>query len=54
MFRGGKEKEIRTKLVEADLIEAVINLPASMFYNTGIPANILIINKDKLEDRKNK
>ncbi len=54
LFRGGKEKEIRESLVKTGLIETIINLPSGMFYNTGIPANILIINKNKSQDRKNK
>ena len=37
-FRGGKEKEIRENLVESDLIETVINLPAGLFYSWGAPA----------------
>ena len=42
------------EIINDDLIEAVIGLPQNMFYGTGIPAALLIINKDKLEERKNK
>ena len=37
LFRGGEEKKIRQKFLEQDLIEAVIGLPANLFYSTGIP-----------------
>ncbi|MFQ5884755.1 MAG: N-6 DNA methylase [Thermoplasmata archaeon] len=42
-----KEKEIRKKFVDRDLIEAVILLPENMFYNTTAPGNIVVINKNK-------
>ncbi len=54
LFRGGAEKQIRQGILEADLLEAVIGLPPALFYGTGIPASILIINKAKHEDRKGK
>lgn len=54
LFRGGKEKAIRTGVVNADLIEAVILLPEKLFYNTGAPGAILILNKNKPEERKGK
>jgi len=54
LFRGGSEKRIRIGILEDDLIEAVIGLPASLFYGTGIPAAILIINKNKPAKRKGK
>lgn len=54
LFRGSKEKQIRQGIIEADLLEAVVGLPAGLFYGTGIPACILIINKQKPEDRKGK
>ncbi|MCB9813737.1 MAG: type I restriction-modification system subunit M [Pseudomonadales bacterium] len=47
LFRGGKEGKIRKKLIEDNLLEAVIGLPAQLFYGTGIPATILIFNKAK-------
>ncbi len=54
LFRGGKEKAIRSAVVSADRIEAVILLPEKLFYNTGAPGAILILNKNKPADRKGK
>ena len=54
LFRGAAEGAIRKAIIEEDLIEAVIGLPAALFYGTGIPAAILIINKDKPAERKGK
>lgn len=54
LFRGSSERDIRRGILEDDLLEAVIGLPSSLFYGTGIPAALLIINKKKPEDRKGK
>ncbi|MFP6724860.1 MAG: type I restriction-modification system subunit M [Candidatus Poribacteria bacterium] len=54
LFRGSSEKEIRQGILEDDLLEAVIGLPSSLFYGTGIPTALLIINKQKPEQRKGK
>jgi len=54
LFRGSSEKLIRKGILDDDLLEAVIGLPSGLFYGTGIPAALLIINKDKPADRKNK
>lgn len=54
LFRGASEKAIRKGLLQDDLLEAVIGLPASLFYGTGIPAALLIINKNKPAERKSK
>jgi type I restriction enzyme M protein len=54
LFRGASEKEIRKGILEDDLLEVVIGLPASLFYGTGIPAALLIINKKKPTKRKGK
>lgn len=54
LFRGSKEKAIRTKLIKNDLIEGIISLPPSLFYGTGIPACILVINKSKPDELRNK
>ena len=54
LFRGSSEKEIRKGILEDDLLEAVIGLPTSLFYGTGIPACLLIINKKKPAKRKGK
>ena len=45
LFRGNAEESIRTNLVNAGLIKAVIGLPANLFYGTGIPACIIVIDK---------
>ncbi|KAF2961352.1 type I restriction-modification system subunit M [Fervidobacterium sp. 2310opik-2] len=54
LFRSGQEKVIREGIVRDDLIEAIIGLPPKLFYNTGIPACIIVINKNKPENLKNK
>jgi len=54
LFRGGKEKNIRRAAVERNLIDAVILLPEKLFYNTGAPGMILIIDKNKPEERRGK
>jgi type I restriction enzyme M protein len=54
LFRGGTEGKIRTGMLEDDIIEAIVGLPEKLFYNTGIPASIIIINKKKAESLKNK
>ncbi|GBE37824.1 putative type I restriction enzymeP M protein [bacterium BMS3Bbin08] len=47
LFRGGSEGKIRQQLIEENMLEAVIGLPANLFYGTGIPTVILIFNKGK-------
>jgi len=54
LFRGSSEKAIRQGILEDDLLEAVVGLPSGLFYGTGIPACLLIINKNKPDDRKGK
>lgn len=54
LFRGSSEKAIRQGILEDDLLEAVVGLPSGLFYGTGIPACLLIINKNKAAERKNK
>jgi type I restriction enzyme M protein len=54
LFRGGTEGKIRKGILEDDLIEAIVGLPEKLFYNTGIPASILVINKNKPEHLKDK
>jgi len=54
LFRGGKEKAIRTGVLNADLIETVILLPEKLFYNTGAPGAVIILNKNKPGERKGK
>lgn len=45
LFRGRKEREIRLKLLQVGVIEAIIGLPPKLFYGTGIPAVIVVLNK---------
>jgi type I restriction enzyme M protein len=47
LFRGGKEKAIREKLLKDGYIDTVIGLPANLFYSTGIPVCILVLKKCK-------
>ena len=48
LFRGAAEGRIRQKMIESNLLEAVIGLPANLFFGTGIPAAILLFNKGKV------
>ena len=54
LFRGNVEGKIRKNFVEKDTIEAVVALPSNLFFGTGIPACILILNNAKPKKRKNK
>ncbi len=54
LFRGGKEANIRKLFIERDWIEAVILLPEKIFYNTQAPGVIIVINKEKPQERKGK
>ena len=47
-----RERDIRKKFVEQDLIEGVVLLPENLFYNTTAPGIILLLNRNKLEERK--
>lgn len=46
LFRGNAEARIRTELLNLDLIKGIIGLPANLFYGTGIPACIIVIDKE--------
>jgi type I restriction enzyme M protein len=50
LFRGGAEGKIRQKLIEENLLDAVIGLPPNLFYGTGIPAAILVFKRRKDDD----
>ena len=52
LFRGSEEKSMRQWLVQRGLIECVIGLPQGLFYGTGIPASVLVINKKEASTRK--
>ena len=51
LFRGGAEGHIRRNLVRRGFIKGIIGLPANLFYGTGIPACILVIDKEQAADR---
>jgi type I restriction enzyme M protein len=52
LFRGHKEADIRKSLVTRGLIKGIIGLPANLFYGTGIPACIVIIDKENAQARR--
>lgn len=55
LFRGGEEQRYREELINGQLgciLECVIGLPPELFYGTGIPASILVINRKGAKDRK--
>lgn len=52
LFRGGEEKEARKHFIERGWLDAVIGLPAGLFYGTGIPACVLVMNKKDAGTRK--
>ena len=47
LFRGASEGKIRQQIIEFNLLDAVIGLPANLFYGTGIPACILVFRKNR-------
>ncbi|MFV1808824.1 type I restriction-modification system subunit M [Phaeobacter sp. Ax4a-4a] len=50
LFRGSSEGKIRQKLIEENLLDAVIGLPEKLFFGTGIPAAVLVFRKRKADD----
>ena len=52
LFRGNAETEIRKNIIERKLIKGIIGLPANLFYGTGIPACIIVIDKEDAETRE--
>jgi type I restriction enzyme M protein len=52
LFRGNAEAEIRKNLIRRGYIKGIIGLPANLFYGTGIPACIIVIDKENAESRK--
>ena len=52
LFRGGEEREARKYFIEHGYLEAIIGLPGNLFYGTGIPACILVMNKDGAANRE--
>ena len=51
LFRGNREADIRKKLVRRGLVKGIIGLPPNLFYGTGIPACILVIDKENASTR---
>jgi type I restriction enzyme M protein len=47
LFRGNKEAELREKILKRGYIKAIIGLPANLFYGTGIPASIIVLDKSQ-------
>ena len=54
LFRGGKERAVRSAVLEKDWVECIILLPEKLFYNTGAPGAIIIFRKNKPAERKGK
>lgn len=62
LFRGGEEEEIRKNMIlgdpqkalRGDVIEGIVALPEKLFYGTGIPGCVLLLNRDKPKERKNR
>lgn len=52
LFRGNAEAEIRKNLIKRGYIKGIIGLPANLFYGTGIPACLIIIDKENADNRK--
>jgi type I restriction enzyme M protein len=52
LFRGGAEADIRKEIVKRGYIKGIIGLPANLFYGTGIPACILVLDKEHAHARK--
>ena len=54
LFRGSVEARIREGMINEDVIEGIIALPGKLFFGTGIPACVLILNRNKSKTRRNK
>lgn len=52
LFRGAEEREARRHFIERGWLEAIIGLPAGLFYGTGIPACVLVLNKKDADKRE--
>lgn len=52
LFRGNSEATIREHIIKKGYIEGIVGLPANIFFGTGIPASIIILNKKGAADRK--
>jgi type I restriction enzyme M protein len=54
LFRGNEESRIRENMIKEDIIEGIIALPEKLFYGTGIPGCVLVLNKNKPSKRNSK
>jgi type I restriction enzyme M protein len=54
LFRGNEEEKILENMINDDIIEGIVALPSKLFYGTGIPGCVLILNRNKPESRKRK
>lgn len=52
LFRGGAEGSIRTRIIKKGYIKGIIGLPANLFYGTGIPACIIVLDKEGEDGRR--
>jgi type I restriction enzyme M protein len=52
LFRGNAEAEIRKNIIQRGYIKGIIGLPPNLFYGTGIPACIIVLNKENADNRK--
>ncbi|TCZ65183.1 type I restriction-modification system subunit M [Flaviaesturariibacter aridisoli] len=52
LFRGGAEGDIRRNIIQRKLIKGIIGLPANLFYGTGIPACVIVLDKEHADTRK--
>jgi type I restriction enzyme M protein len=52
LFRGGAEADIRRKLIRKGYVKGVIGLPANLFYGTGIPACVIVVDKEDAHARR--
>ena len=52
LFRGNAEAEIRKNIIRRGFIKGIVGLPANLFYGTGIPACIIVIDKENADNRK--
>lgn len=50
LFRGGEEEQIRTNLIEKNNIDAIIGLPANIFFGTGIPTLVMVLKQHRSAD----
>lgn len=52
LFRGNAEAEIRKSLIQRGYIKGIIGLPANLFFGTGIPACVIVLDKEEADERK--